>query len=63
MAGRAIIEATRTGGPRVRLDGCPRCRRPMVLDHCGVDGGDGGQYVDLDRIGLAQRLHLATCTG
>lgn len=67
MRGRAVVEAGTTGGARVRLEGCPSCGRPIVLDHCGVVA-DGAAYVDLAAVDLAavdfaQRLHLAGCPG
>jgi hypothetical protein len=50
-------------GPRVRLEGCPRCRRPLVLDHAGRTGLDGMPEADPVRVLLVQRLHLASCPG
>jgi hypothetical protein len=59
---RAVVEAGRAGGVRVRLDGCPRCRRPLVLEHCGTVV-DGEPMADLAAVEFAQALHLATCRG
>lgn len=56
-----IIELSATG-PRVRVGNCPSCSRPLVLDHCGVVE-DGAQYLDINRVNLAQRLHLRSCPG
>lgn len=58
---QVVITGTATGS-RVRLQACPGCRRPVVLDHCAVTDSEGAM-VDLDRVQLAQRLHLASCTG
>lgn len=60
---RIVLTATGTAtGPKVRVDGCPRCRRPLHLDHAGAVQEDG-EYVDLDAVAFAQYLHLATCRG
>jgi hypothetical protein len=58
---RVVITGT-TAGVLVRVDSCPCCRRPLRLDHCGLTQG-GEDYVDLDAVAFAQRLHLATCRG
>lgn len=57
-----VIQSTPTGRARVRLDGCPRCYRPLVLDHCSETRGDR-EVVDLNRVAFAQNLHLANCSG
>jgi hypothetical protein len=57
-----VIAEAGTSGPRVRLNSCPRCRRPIRLDHAGQVDEDG-EYVDLAVVMMAQRLHLATCAG
>ncbi len=51
-----------TTGPRVRMNACPSCSRPLVLDHCGVVE-DGEQYLDVAAVDTAQRLHLRSCSG
>ncbi len=58
---RVVITGT-AGGPRVRVDGCPRCGRPLQLDHTGLIR-DGEAYVDLDAVSFAQSLHVSTCAG
>lgn len=61
---RSVAVVTKTDqGPRVRLEGCPRCRRPLVLDHAGRTGLDGMPEADPVRVLLVQRLHLASCPG
>lgn len=60
---RVVITPTGTvSGPLVRVNSCPRCRRPLRLDHAGTVQ-DGTEYADLDVIAFAQHLHLAQCTG
>lgn len=60
---RVVITPTGTiAGPLVWINSCPRCTRPMRLDHTGTVT-DGEEYVDLDAVAFAQRLHLATCVG
>lgn len=58
----AVIAEPGILGPRVRLDSCPVCERPLRLDCAGVVDEDG-EYVDLGMVMTAQRLHLAQCTG
>ena len=60
---RVVITPTGTAvGPRVRVDGCPRCTRALRLDFAGT-AIEGKECVDLDAVAFAQRLHLAQCTG
>ena len=62
---RVIISPgqTATAAPRVRVDGCPRCGRPIQLNHIVTTEDDGDQYVDLGAVAFAQALHLANCPG
>lgn len=62
MSRVVITPSGTTAGPLVQVNGCPRCRRLIRLDHAG-SVVDGDEYVDLDAVAFAQRLHLATCAG
>lgn len=57
----AVIDTRAPGRPRVTLNSCPRCLRPLILTHA-VDVLPGGGY-DLTMVASAQNLHLAQCTG
>jgi hypothetical protein len=58
-----VITASGTAtGLKVRVDGCPRCKRPLHLDHVGVVEEDG-EFLDLNAVTFAQSLHLANCRG
>lgn len=56
------VVSTVTGiGMRVRLEGCPGCGRPLVLDHASMIGAGGAEVPDVHAVDRAQRLHLASC--
>lgn len=57
-----LTEVAADTPPRVRMNGCPSCGKPLVLDHCGVIE-DGQPFLDVVRVRLAQRLHLRSCAG
>lgn len=58
-----VVVTGTVGGPRLRMTDCPRCRRPVTLNHCGFTDDDGQPWLDMDRVDLAQRLHLRSCSG
>lgn len=60
--GLVITSTTGTIRPRIRVDGCPRCRRPLHLDHAGTLR-DGEPIPDIAEVLFAQQLHVATCAG
>lgn len=58
-----VITASGTAtGIKVRVDSCPRCRRPLHLDHVGVVTEDG-EFLDLAAVTFAQSLHFTNCRG
>lgn len=57
-----ITESGTATGPKVRIDSCPRCRRPLHLAHASfID--EMGEVVDLGAVAYAQSLHYANCRG
>lgn len=59
MTGAVTLTAT-SAGARAQFDRLPCCGQRMRLDHVGVSCEDG-DYVDLDAIARAQRVHARTC--